>query len=118
MARKKIDWWKVIERAAAKKKARLGGDLFTDAQRNAAMNWPDCACGVQDKRIPRSYLGDPEDDILAALGGEFSDAVLGNNPSKAASLLKKIEKRSAILLEAFYLSEQVDKFKEKHDIEY
>jgi hypothetical protein len=90
-------WWGVIERA--KERKREGMKAFTSSQRTKARwSWTDCACGRQDPRIPRDSDGMPRDRTLVALGLDFGKAVDNQLPSKAARLLRSIERRSFRLI--------------------
>jgi hypothetical protein len=86
---------------------------FSYKDREKASSWIDCACGNQDPRIPRfkssaegrglsrseyAVKGAPVDAALRTLGVRFSEAVNEQNPERAGSILKSIERRSACLL--------------------
>ena len=102
----KRDWYKIIDEALDKQNSIAFGDaLFSAEDKKAAESWPDCACGVQDARIPRyikntsSYAsGQPKDRSLYSLGCEFSAAVGNDEPYRAFYLLAKIDRRSGEIL--------------------
>jgi hypothetical protein len=71
---------------------------FTAADNVAAGEWPDCACGQQDARIPRNERGMPLDETLCRLGVKFCVAVGKNDFDKSASLLAQIEGRAAEII--------------------
>lgn len=76
--------------------ARERGDLFTPEDYRAASDWPTCACGEQDPRVPRFPCPPcPEDRELYELGCEFKDAVGADDVDKAKRLLARIEARAA-----------------------
>lgn len=64
-----------------------------------AKGWTTCACGKQDKRIPRaSGFSYPLDNRLYSLGLLFAMAVETEDFLRAAKTLVAIEKRAAIVL--------------------
>lgn len=63
-----------------------------------AGEWVTCACGNQCSIIPRSSIGEPEDEILRKLGFEFACRITMSHWSKAKQTLKQIEQRSALLI--------------------
>lgn len=79
------------------KEARERGE-FTLRDRDLAENWPDCACGEQDPRIPRYEDGEPDDEILTRLGTAFCRFVDRNAFDGAEDALLRIELRSSHLL--------------------
>lgn len=99
-------WTKEIKEAKARKRANK--IPFSETVIDKAEDWPDCACGNQDRRIPRSY-GEPLDRKLSDLGVKFGDAVRHQNPSKAEKLMKQIEKRSSEILYAIEAKENFEK---------
>jgi hypothetical protein len=71
---------------------------FTEADKQMAKSWQTCACGRQDKRIPRCYGGDPADGELDRLGNTFNSSVRNDHFRKARKALYAIEKRAAEIL--------------------
>lgn len=69
-----------------------------------AYTWTTCACGNMCVIIPRDERGAPIDLILKDLGGSrgFYGAIMARDKDKAKSFLKKIEKRSALLINKLY----------------
>jgi hypothetical protein len=95
--RKTPFWWKRIE--LAEKRGR-----FTPEDVTKASDWVTCACGRQDKRIPRHlhYTGQPTRPVdfeLQKLGMCFDKAVQANNFDWARHTLLAIETRAAQVLE-------------------
>lgn len=90
---KPFDWFEFLNRKT-----------FVESEWNMAerlsASWTTCACGNQCWIIPRKENGEPCDDKLVDLGGVggFHGAIKDRNPKKAISFLKKIEKRSQILI--------------------
>lgn len=73
---------------------------FRDADIDLAGEWVTCACGEQDKDIPRNIVGCPLDDRLEELGIEFMNAVEENNFNVARSILVDIQTRAFWVLKA------------------
>lgn len=112
----KRNWWAIIDDAVVNLQAGVESmDVFTQEDQKAAGEWPDCACGVQSRAIPRYTqkeeeevydnslipdfsAGQPKDYDLYEFGCEFADAVSIGEPYRAAYLLAKIENRSAQIL--------------------
>jgi len=88
--RKTPYWWVAIDKAK-----KFG---FSDEEKDNAGSWITCACGKQDKRIPRKELGSPNDRKLANLGIRFCDEVDSDNPFKAEKTLLRIEHCAAIVI--------------------
>jgi hypothetical protein len=86
-----MNWHQRIDRSAVR-----GG--FTELDVELARDWPTCACGEQDPRIPRDKKGQPRDLDLAIYGGNFLHAVRGNDVARARAVLAQIEKRAGELL--------------------
>jgi hypothetical protein len=98
-------WFKAIE------EARVLGE-FTYEHHRRANDWTTCACGEQDRRIPRYeqddedetgarvYAGEPKDDDLSALGCRFAWAVDDDDLDGALALLHQIEARAAVVIAA------------------
>lgn len=74
-----------------------------------AMQWTTCACGNQCSVIPRDVNGAPKDSVLSQLGVDFYGCIIQMEQSDtkerlklykafAMETLKKIEKRSEILI--------------------
>ena len=67
-----------------------------------AFVWITCACGEQDKRIPRDPDGRPKDDLLEDLGGQFYTNWLDikdeRSTAEARATLAAIERRAAEIL--------------------
>jgi hypothetical protein len=92
--RKTPYWWEAIRAARA-------AGTFTSENIERALNWTTCACGQQDERIRKhtGYSdGRPEDGLLMGLGSAFYGAVVRHEPSRAARILGRIERRAAELL--------------------
>jgi len=85
-----MNWHKRID--AAEKRGR-----FTEDDKHRADNWVTCACGEQDKRIPR-FMGEPTDEGLQHLGYQFSGAIGATDFGKARTTLARIERRAAKVL--------------------
>ena len=86
-------WTLAIERARVR--VAKGKPAFTERAKYLAGNWVSCACGRQDIRLPRGFLGRPEDYKLYLLGDTFCNAVLINHIDRAERTLAKIEIRAA-----------------------
>lgn len=86
-----MNWYQRID--AAEKR---GG--FTANDRRKAGEWTTCACGRQDKGIPRFSDGEPMDDALVVLGLDFHLHVVRDRPALARTTLAAIEKRAAEVL--------------------
>ena len=71
---------------------------FSDSDSWLAGVWTTCACGKQDRRIPRDDVDAPIDRKLASAGRSFDCHVSLNNTVAAARTLVAIEKRAAIVL--------------------
>jgi len=105
----RVNWKKVINRAIAElewKDAEFDSTVFTAAEKAAAGEWPDCACGVQDPLIPRVKTdtgewtpGTPKDAVLRDFGIRFYNAVEDGRPFDARALLYAIQQRSGEILE-------------------
>ena len=89
-------WTKVIEQA--KTRLRTQEEPFTDLQMQRATSWVTCACGKQDKFIPRNSGGAPMDTELDLLGLDFYTDVKCGDPYHAEVTLEKIERRAAEIL--------------------
>ena len=95
-------WFNVIKKAITRENE--GEVPFTEGHIQKARDWPTCACGKQDPRIPRYAfkfrhgLSGPEDVDLTAYGFEFSNHVGNQRPAEALTSLLAIEKRSAEIL--------------------
>jgi hypothetical protein len=63
-----------------------------------AKNWQTCACGKQDKRIPRVRNGRPLDCELESFGYSFYWRIYHGQFEWAAELLVKIEQRASQIL--------------------
>lgn len=71
----------------------------TRFDRTASGNWITCACGSQDKRIPRQHgSGSPLDDKLFDLGLMFHGAICMNDFKEARITLERIENRVGEIL--------------------
>lgn len=95
-ARKTPYWWRAIESAKRRKKRGLQG--FTWPVYERALGWITCACGKQDKRIPRGPGGKPEDSRLTELGGSFAYHVGMDQIAGAERTLRAIERRAVEVL--------------------
>ena len=71
---------------------------FTEDQRSKAASWVTCACGKQDKFIPRNSFGAPIDKRLDMLGLDFYRNVRDACPYTAEETLAFIERRAAEIL--------------------
>lgn len=89
----KLNWHLRIERA------RKNGFSAQDEEDSA--QWPDCACGEQDSRIPRNPDGSPEDLELLDLGINFVQAVQNGWVNSALEILELIEDRSKFLIQDY-----------------
>lgn len=79
-------------------KAELDG-RFTAEARTMASSWATCACGMQDRRLPRSWFNrEPLDYKLKRKGFAFMRAVDRGDAVRAAQLLVGIEQRAAQVL--------------------
>lgn len=88
-------WTKVLQVAARREKTGYMRP-FTKAEIDKAGDWVTCACGKQDKCIPRAYDGtyEPADRLLNDLGMAFFDAVYTGDVKAAKRLLGQIEMRA------------------------
>lgn len=84
-------WTEAID--AAEKR---GG--FTEEDKDNAREWPTCACGQQDERIPREEYGSPKDQQLAGDGVSFDQAVWFDDLDLAREVMGRIEARAAVVL--------------------
>jgi hypothetical protein len=91
---KKFDWYDFLNRAI---KGNITESEIADAQ-DDARSWITCACGNQCSILPRTEDGEPCDDFLAELGGDFSYEIDDCKWKDALKILKKIEKRSTLLI--------------------
>ena len=87
----KTYWGKVIIRAEARGK-------FTEANIKKSAGWQTCACGKQDKLLPRKIGGSPRDMQLNDLGVQFFRSVSDHRFLSAAYYLFDIEVRAVIVL--------------------
>ena len=71
---------------------------FTQQDRRDAGEWPTCACGKQDPRIPRFSNQRPRDYGLESLGLSFYNRVRDHDAVGAADVLVEIEERSREIL--------------------
>ena len=93
---------------------------FTMSEVRAAGNWPTCACGTADPRIPRDGGECPQDDELTGLGIAFLDEVRGANQdfydgaielaqehvNEAKGIMAHIVERAEIVITAALLAEE------------
>lgn len=99
--KKPFDWNKFLDRAI---KGKTTEDENIEAE-NLAQSWVTCACGNQCAIIPRHPCdsiapeGTPMDEQLAELGQEFFFAIEDEDFKSAKHILKRIEKRSAKIIE-------------------
>lgn len=84
-------WWAAIRQAEE-------SGTFTPREKRLAGCWPTCACGRQDKRIPRGGDGCPIDRYLRRLGAMFFSAVLADNTESARTHLFSIECRAGEII--------------------
>ncbi len=91
-----FDWLAFLERAIAK-------TASDEEIRNAVAlgrSWVTCACGNQCASLPRDSIGAPIDEALHRDGANFTYEVFNHQWPKAVETLKRIERRSAQLLNA------------------
>lgn len=91
---KKFNWYDFLNRAI---KGKITNSEVANAQ-DYARDWVTCACGNQCSIIPRDEDGEPWDNTLSELGGNFSYEVDDCRWKEALNILNKIEKRSALLI--------------------
>lgn len=91
------NWKHVLEVLAPERIAR-GEEPFTEEELNEAASWPTCACGVQDKRIPRERDGEPRDESLSNAGVVFYAAIDAQDLFRARRAMTQIELHSARVL--------------------
>jgi hypothetical protein len=90
-----MNWHERIERA------RVNAGRFQSEDLELARSWTTCACGEQDPRIPRHSHdddwseGEPLDVRLSVYGLDFLHAVRANDPNRAETVLRSIERRAA-----------------------
>ncbi len=96
-------WFRVIQ--AAEKRRAAGLTPFYETHVELAKNWQTCACGRQDKRIPRHGPGDPfkqygspVDSLLRHYGSDFYDRVRDQDVEGAMETMLNIERRAAEVL--------------------
>lgn len=70
-------------------------------------DWVTCACGNQCKAIPRNRSGMPVDDELAELGLDFNHHIKTYNREAAKDTLRRIEARSAYLINEINRQQEV-----------
>lgn len=93
--RKTAYWSRVLQQAA--KRQAAGKPAFTANEIERAGDWVTCACGKQDKRIPR-YEGEPRDGLIRLLGYRFGHDVEMGCVNEAKRNLARIEARAAVLI--------------------
>lgn len=71
---------------------------FNEEDITLASQWPTCACGEQDPRIPRGRDGVPMDEALWTLGIQFWASVETSSFDHVEDLLKKIDARAEAFL--------------------
>jgi len=94
--RKRFNWLTFLKGAIKKEPS---GKMHTKAML-MAREWPTCACGQLCKRLPRTNIGSPQDDLLFTLGSVFSVDVESRKWRGALKAFRAIEKRTAQLLAA------------------
>lgn len=81
---------------------------FTEGDMDLAKDWTTCACGGQDKRIPRKGTQDepnaPRDYDLYMLGIRFNMLVHAHDFDKAEHVLDRIDRRAGEILAELDLS--------------
>lgn len=100
-----FDWNEFLRRAIA---GEISNAELSDAK-SISGSWVTCACGNQCAAIPRmpsALGGGPEDELLYALGIEFTDYVVSCEFVSAKETLERIEARSAELLAVMQQPEQ------------
>lgn len=90
--------WKHVLAVLAPERIARGEEPFTRGEQIAARSWPDCACGVQDERIPRDRDGEPRDEYLSTFGAEFSMAISSQDLPYAIRCMTQIELHAARVL--------------------
>lgn len=75
-----------------------GRDVFTEPWIDMAADWPTCACGTGDPRIPRTELGVPFDYQLSELGVLFVGTVASGNVGGARKIMRDIDQRETEVL--------------------
>ena len=71
----------------------------TKKDKELAEEWPTCACGRLDLRIPRDEDGAPCNSMLRYWGGDFADCFTFRfDMTRAVELLVKINRREAKVL--------------------
>ena len=71
----------------------------TKKDKELAEDWPTCACGKLDKRLPRDADGAPCDSMLRYWGGDFADCFTFRfDMTRAAELLVQINRKEAKVL--------------------
>ncbi len=96
MTKKKIPWDIRIDLAEEHGK-------FSAKDVELARSWVTCACGEQDKLVPRysknsAYKGAPKDSVLTFLGQDFFSHVAANKFDAARTALGKINRRAAVII--------------------
>lgn len=90
---------KLLDTHWGKRLLAMGKRGFPTRKEEAgAKSWQTCACGKQDKRIPRSSLGEPLDPDLKDLGRSFFCRIYHSQFDGAAEVLAKIERRAGEIL--------------------
>lgn len=97
-------WWKVLYQLAPKR-VKLGRKPFTNTEVDKSCVWQTCACGKQDKRIPRDkWDKEPHDQKLATAGMDFMYALKLQDLPRAKIAMHYVELNAKRVLKQ-YLSE-------------
>jgi len=99
-------YWNIVIKRARRRLAD-GKAPFSATAVKRASNWPTCACGTADARIPRSEVSArPRDERLVVLGLDFMGAIRDANHhleeeeiNKAAIIMGEIDKRAEIVIQ-------------------
>ena len=84
--------------AKADKAGRYRGTKVEKWMDKQARDWPTCACGQLDERIPHCSDGEPLDDDLFHFGEKFYAAVYCLTWPIALDLINQIEARAVKVL--------------------
>lgn len=94
-----IHWPKTLAKLAKAKREgfKYYWNMYLNA-RDAAGNWPLCACGSLCRNIPRNHDNSPIDGTLLIHGGRFFSAVYTERFILAEEAMERIETRAAEIL--------------------
>jgi len=91
-----FNWLTVLTKLS--ENGKISGDRHSQLC-TLAGSWPTCACGQLCEALPRDHLGRPKDFRLAQWGTKFAEYVDESKWCLALETFKKIEHRTAGLLE-------------------